>query len=53
MHFKEYDQAVWYAVLNDIKNYHVVGENKRGWIILKGNKPVKIDKTKLNQPCLN
>jgi hypothetical protein len=41
MIFKEYDQAVIYAVLNDVKNYHV-GGSKSGWILLKGNKPVKI-----------
>jgi hypothetical protein len=40
--FKEYDQAVIYAALNDIKGYHVVGERGLGWIILKGNKMVKI-----------
>lgn len=42
MGFKEHDQAVMYAILNDIKKYHIVGENKLGWMILKGNKPIKI-----------
>jgi hypothetical protein len=46
MRFKEYDQAIIYAALNDIKGYHVVGERGLGWMILKGNKPVKIK-------CLN
>ena len=41
MRFKEYDQAVIHAVLNDIKNYHVVGDKSLGWIIQKGNKMVK------------
>jgi hypothetical protein len=45
MIFKEYDQAVIYAALNDIKGYHVAGK-KGGWLILKGNKVVKIK-------CLN
>jgi hypothetical protein len=44
MIFKEYDQAVIYAVLNDIKGYHVEGNKSVGWMILKGNKPVKIKK---------
>jgi hypothetical protein len=46
MRFKEYDQAVIYAVLNDIKGYHIAGERGLGWIILKGNKMVKVK-------CLN
>jgi hypothetical protein len=46
MRFKEYDQAVIYAALNDIKGYHVVGNKSLGWIILKGNKMVKVK-------CLN
>jgi hypothetical protein len=39
--FDEYDQAVVYAILNDIKNYHVGGDKRLGWILLKGNKPIK------------
>jgi hypothetical protein len=46
MIFKEYDQAVIYAALNDIKGYHVAGNKKGGWLILKGNKVIKIK-------CLN
>jgi hypothetical protein len=42
MIFKEYDQAIIYAVLNDIKRYHVGGNKSAGWILLKGNKPIKI-----------
>jgi hypothetical protein len=40
MVFKEYDQAVIYAVLNNIKGYHVGGD-RNGWILLKGNKSIK------------
>jgi hypothetical protein len=46
MIFKEYDQAVIYAALNGIKGYHVAGNKKGGWLILKGNKVIKIK-------CLN
>jgi len=42
MRFKEYDQAVIYAALNDIKKYHIAGERGLGWMILKGNKPIKV-----------
>lgn len=47
MIFKEYDQAVIYAALNNIKGYHVGGGRGMGWIILKGNKMVKQKK------CIN
>lgn len=39
--FDEYDQAVIHAVLNNIKNYHVVGNKKLGWLLMRGNKPIK------------
>lgn len=44
MIFKEYDQAIIYAALNNIKSYHIGGSRDIGWIILKGNKVVKLKK---------
>jgi hypothetical protein len=44
MKFVEYDHAVIYAVLNDVKNYNIVGSKSMGWILLKGNKSIKIKK---------
>jgi hypothetical protein len=46
MKFDEYDQAVIYAVMNDIKKYNVVGNKSLGWMLLKGNKPLKVKKLK-------